>query len=134
MNRQQRRAEAAMNRKSQKAPTEYVYARYWYKDNEDGFSVSLCRPAKSINEMEEMIMDGYKGHDSAEEIKTYFEQLDFLSNKIRTEGFNDGDQILAVSNIVYLTNTGHLPNDNFNGVSYMYGSRKDLEELEALMP
>lgn len=103
---------------------------FWRNDAPDGIGITYAPPGFSSEELDELFRSGqivkqfFIDSDQAlgtDIVATYLAQLGAIGRD-KAAGKNTPEQqiILATLNILWLTSRGFIPNDEFNGVQWVY--------------
>lgn len=100
---------------------------YFQNDKPDGLGLTFGPPGFSSSELTEMFagevarqyMRDSDAHLGTRLVETYLEQLHALAAEARQGPLPIQSAILAALNIMWLTERGFIPNDEFNGVMFV---------------
>jgi len=103
----------------------HTMVAYFYK----GSGVPTALPLELHEQQKRLIMSKYPKNYTQEDIDFYVGQLDYIEQKIadrtgigniiKNDVISDKDTQIFIMNVIWLTETGKLPNDNNNGYLFV---------------
>ena len=102
--------------------TPMIMAGFYYRGVDVILKPEICQVEELVQTFEKNLRLFYKEIES-DGPEFFFEQLEALIQiQLKEGGFSTENAILWCQNIYWLTQLGHLTNDEFIGTSFMYGS------------